>query len=650
MPIRIPDWLRPRGVDSFAPVAVPDVPTASAPAAAISTTFSSATNAARPVIDLVRPHLRDGEALIVTGYQDFLSAMAILLREVPGLGIEGTREGTRPPRIRLVFGIDTGTARAIGGRRETPGEEARRRILKRRGLWIEDGADLRAILAIDAIRARQIDLRVFDPARARETMGISGDRRLHAKLVVSPLGAVQGSANFSHAGLYRNIEYADVFAVPTGPATDDAGRAAIDRQEEAERVWDAGTDWNADAIEILERLLKPVTAEDALARTIAEQRGFAPWRRKVLARPPLPYQADLVYEASATVYEHGFALIEAPAGAGKTDIGKHLASAISDTFERAVRQGAPDRIRKGSALVVAPARVLGNWQRGAPRDLQVRSVDSLARQKGQSEPAPDGLTAETPLDAFAALILDESHTVVARGETVSARAEAIGLAPPGWTVGLSATLLGNGDLDWLAHLKERRASLYMSPAYLERMKDLFERDRDRRHDPSSGPDVRTAPLTDIARDELADLLAPFLAVRLRSCIGERIGPHVAAGDGMQFPAFQIHDRPAGLGSMGRPWRASWRGSSIDWPSSMAARVVPAGTHRASERRACRRRASGTCMRATSSTSCARARHWRYGKCAKAYLERSCARSRRTGPAPANGWSRRGSSTSFPGTC
>ncbi|MCV6602955.1 MAG: hypothetical protein OIF54_15580, partial [Cohaesibacter sp.] len=62
-------------------------------------------------------------------------------------------------------------------------------------------ADLRAVLAAEAIKSGKIDLRVYDPEKAQNVLGVTGDRRLHAKVFVSELGAIAGSANFSRAGL-----------------------------------------------------------------------------------------------------------------------------------------------------------------------------------------------------------------------------------------------------------------------------------------------------------------------------------------------------------------------------------------------------------------------------------------------------------------
>ena len=62
------------------------------------------TNIDRPVIDLYRPHINSGDCLIVTGYQDFLSSLAILIKEVEELKNPDANDDIR---IRISFGIDT---------------------------------------------------------------------------------------------------------------------------------------------------------------------------------------------------------------------------------------------------------------------------------------------------------------------------------------------------------------------------------------------------------------------------------------------------------------------------------------------------------------------------------------------------------------
>ena len=277
--LQLPAWLttRPRRLVAEQSGTDPDVGLAGADARTRAETGGGsdagiADNAHRPVIDLVRPHLQSGDCLIVTGYQDFLSSLAILMREVPALGLRLTAPPDAAPdpavRMRIAFGVDTAGSGDFGGRGRTAPETLRRHFLERQGLQVEDAADLQAVLAIGAIERGDVALRLFDEGRAREVFGLSSTRRLHAKIVTSPLGAVAGSANFSRAGLWRNIEYTDDLRLGAARDTKHLAQARINL---AERIWDASSDWTAEALEILRTLLRPVTAEDAVCRLLAEQ-------------------------------------------------------------------------------------------------------------------------------------------------------------------------------------------------------------------------------------------------------------------------------------------------------------------------------------------------------------------------------------------
>ena len=68
-----------------------------------------ADNATRPVHALVKSVLQEPRCLIVTGYQDFLSSLTIVLDAVQGLAERP--EGS----IRIVFGSNTDGRRHFGG-------------------------------------------------------------------------------------------------------------------------------------------------------------------------------------------------------------------------------------------------------------------------------------------------------------------------------------------------------------------------------------------------------------------------------------------------------------------------------------------------------------------------------------------------------
>ncbi|MDV7144735.1 hypothetical protein R3X27_18800 [Tropicimonas sp. TH_r6] len=476
--------------------------------------------------------------MIATGYQDFLSSLSILLTEIPELR---ENDSDKPISIRIAFGVDTGNTKRIG-RSISVSEEMRLHWLERSGLQVEEHADLMAVLARQAIVSGKIQLRVFDPATAKELFGISGDRRMHAKIVASPRGAVAGSANFSRSGLYSNIEYAD--GLSTG-----SHELQEERQKAAEQIWEASVDWTKEALEILDRLIRPVSTELAVARTIVEQKGFGPWlngnRQEITGKTLFDYQQELIYEAAAITYEHGIAFVEAPTGSGKTEIGCHLGEALTETFSGVVPPSPIHGVARKNAAVVAPPRVVPSWERSGTNALTVIGNSKLSKThlRGAGDNEKGGLR----LDQYGVLIIDESHTVTPGFEDASQRAAAIELAPPSWNVCLSATLLGNRDVDWLSHMQEKRASIFMTPDYIQQMADLFAREA-RRTEPEftltdelTAIDTAATALSRTARRDLSDMLAPFLARRQRHCVGEGSIPGRTT-----YPVLQNHGRPKRL--------------------------------------------------------------------------------------------------------
>ncbi|MDU9007158.1 DEAD/DEAH box helicase family protein [Sedimentitalea todarodis] len=504
------------------------------------------TNIDRPVIDLYRPHITSGDCLIVTGYQDFLSSLAVLMKEVKELKDPDTDPDIR---IRISFGIDTGNSRRLAKPRPVT-EEMKLYWLEKSGLQVEDDDDLLAVLAKRAIQTRKIELRVFDPVLAQTRLGISGDRRMHSKILSSPIGAVAGSANFSRSGLYSNIEYADGL---------DAGshELQLERTNAAEQIWDVSTDWTAEALDILDKLIKPATAEDAMARMIAEQKGFEPWltggRREITGHTLYEYQQELTYEACSITYDNGIAFVEAPTGSGKTEIGCHLAEALSETFSRVIPRSPVHGVARKNAAVIAPPKVIPSWEKHSTNSLEAIPNTSLSKKRlrGAGDDNETGLR----LDQFGILIIDESHTVTPGFEQASQMAAAVELAPPSWNVCLSATLLGNRDVDWLTHMQEKRASIFMTPDYIQAMGELFDREM------QSSPDIfdQQAPLAVLsepetalsrqARTELSELISPFLARRQRRCIGE---DEDRSKHG--YPKLANHGRPKTL-KLTKPQRA-----------------------------------------------------------------------------------------------
>ncbi len=501
-----------------------------------------ATNGEQSVQKLVERTLNGSNALVVTGYQDFLSAMSIILRVRPSVVSDP------PGTIRIIFGTNTDNQGRLDGSGRGLSEEARDYFLETRGLSLRSLDELRAVLAYDAIASGAISLRIFDSDLARERFGRTY-AMLHAKLFISDAGALAGSANFSVGGLRRNLEYVDdLQAFPN---------LATTRRAAAEDFWTLGTDWTEQALEILRALLRPVSAEEALARTVHEMTSFSPWRvggDGAAGRSPLPFQTDLVYEAAGTAYEHGFAFVEAPTGAGKTDIGKHLATVLPTMHSSVVHRHGnerPDQTRNG-ALGIIPASVLSNWTKIKPSNLDLIKHSQLSQKKGDQ--AEELAEINRGARSSASMIVDESHRLNSRYLAPSRRSLVFEQSPAIWTSCLSATLMGNQGLDGLLAFHERRASIYVPPEITARINDNLKRGRERASELNalrvlkqnfedrqrSGMEDMFQSEADLAQPieeaeerlagkrldpreiqaDMADALAPYVVRRQRHCVGE----------------------------------------------------------------------------------------------------------------------------------
>ncbi|WP_138471659.1 phospholipase D family protein [Poseidonocella sp. HB161398] len=526
------------------------------PASAMS---SWADNCGEPVERLVARCLRSPACLVVTGYQDFLSAMTLITRSVPDLH-------ARPPgSIRIVFGSNSEATRRIGGDTRPVSEEARAHYLGARGLSLADMSELNAVLTMDAIERGIIALRIFDRERARAAIG-RAPPMLHAKLFVGEDFVLSGSANFSRGGLAQNLEFVDDATAHPALSTP--------RREAAERFWELGSDWTEEALAILRGLIRMVSPEEAVARTVHEMTAHRLWRveeNRITGRVPQPYQADLVYEAAGTIYEHGFAFIEAPTGAGKTDIGKHLATVLPELHRGAVGQGETriGDMRQG-ALALIPASVLGNWKASKPPHLELVKHSHLSKKR---EAEAELEEVNSVVRAASALIVDESHRLSSRYLAPSTRATVFEQSPAIWTACLSATLMGNQGLDGLLAFHEKRASIYVPPQITGKINAAMGKVTERaglldeisrisdgmarshvQQDLFQTPDwlaaekaKREAEMAErklTSHDIQADLsaaLAPYVVRRQRDCIGES-----ADRTRLAYPPVENHRRDTEL--------------------------------------------------------------------------------------------------------
>ena len=228
--------------------------------------------------------------------------------------------------------------------------------------WLRRGISLRLsariVATIELIRSGRLTARYLGGEQSR----------LHAKIYAGDSGITIGSSNFTQAGLTRQIE-ANVRLTPKEKKWFDEARTV------AENLWLAGLPYDTELLALLEKLLRVVSWQEALARASAELLE-GEWAREYLEAqlyvgdlPLWPSQEQGIAEAMWVLANVGSVLVADATGSGKTRLGAHLMRA---TVDRIWRHG---RARKAPAVVVAPPAVKERWrdaarEAGVPLDVQ----------------------------------------------------------------------------------------------------------------------------------------------------------------------------------------------------------------------------------------------------------------------------------------
>lgn len=216
--------------------------------------------------------------------------------------------------------------------------------------WLERGISLRLsamlIQCIEKLKSRKVLTRCM----------VGATHRLHAKIFVGDEAATVGSSNFTEPGLKTQLEANVRFSV----------NKELKRYDElkqiAENYWELGHDYNEQLIRLLEKLLRLVPWQEALARACAELLE-GEWAQAYLRGDYLPDEASLwpaqrqgIAQALYILSNQGSVLVADATGSGKTRMGVHLIGAVADQI---LRSG---RIRHGKSLMVCPPIVETSWQ------------------------------------------------------------------------------------------------------------------------------------------------------------------------------------------------------------------------------------------------------------------------------------------------
>ena len=324
------------------------------------------------------------DPLIVAGYAsvDYLIDFA-------------ARMGSRDGQLRLLVGTEP-----FPGNRSSYSAPSTTFPREVEDYWLSRGVSLRLsskiVQTMDLIRSGRIEARYLGGQHAR----------LHAKIYAGEHGITIGSSNFTQAGLTRQIE-ANVRLTPQDK------RRFDEAQLIAKNLWQSGEPYSDELLALLEKLLRVVGWQEALARASAELLE-GEWARDYLQAqmfvgdlPLWPSQEQGIAEAMWVLENVGSVLVADATGSGKTRLGTHLIRAVVD---RIWRHG---RARKAQAVVVAPPAVNENWRKAAREAgvaIDIQSHGNLSHSQSHEH--------ENVVDAVRraqVLAVDEAHNFLNPG-------------------------------------------------------------------------------------------------------------------------------------------------------------------------------------------------------------------------------------------
>lgn len=331
----------------------------------------------RSVKDVIFADLEGSkEALIITGYASLVQI------------IEFSDSVTDDKKIRILFGNEPyeSNKNVYRVREQEMSEEAE-------AYWLRRGISLylsgQIVHAIELIKQGVIEARY-----------LRGGRVLHAKIYVGDTAATLGSSNFSKSGLSLQLEANARFSYS------ETGRRFEELQMIAENYWQEGTDYSEALIDLLSRLLKIVTWEEALAKACAELLE-GEWAQKYLDQSYLsdvklwPSQKQGIAQALYVLSNQGSVLIADATGSGKTKLGVHLIGAIQDQILRS------NRLRRGKPVLVCPPLVEESWNKEAA--IANVALNTISQGKLSTASGAHNQTIEDNLRRAQILCVDEGH-------------------------------------------------------------------------------------------------------------------------------------------------------------------------------------------------------------------------------------------------
>ncbi|MGE0635778.1 MAG: SNF2-related protein [Bacteroidia bacterium] len=260
--------------------------------------------------------------------------------------------------------------------------------------WLKQGVSIKLcgpiINIIEKIKRKEIFFKV--------------KKRLHAKIYIGDEYAILGSSNFSKSGLIYQRE-ANIRVNKNLDAKEEYQYNSL--KQIANNYFDLSDHYNTEIIDLLTKLLKDATWEEALARAIAEilenkwMKDFSILYQAIVSKELWPSQRIGIARAMSVIQDQGNVLLADPTGSGKTKFATTLAFTL---FHWLGENGYKDR---SNALIIAPKQVLENWEYEQGHFNILNKIESMGKLSNSKGKSVEKLQKE--IEKIDILLIDEAH-------------------------------------------------------------------------------------------------------------------------------------------------------------------------------------------------------------------------------------------------
>jgi superfamily II DNA or RNA helicase len=330
------------------------------------------------------------EYLIITGFTSISNLIEML----------GYRKFPLLKKVRVVIGWD-------------PDERVSKKLphyslpIEVRNFWVKQNVSIKLcgpiINMIQLINEGSIEFRSKD--------------KLHAKIYVGDTSAILGSSNFSKTGILTQSE-ANIRVLKKINSTENQQYESI--KQIGEYYFNISNPYNEGFIELLNKLLKDATWQEAVARAIAEileskwMKDYPALYQALVSNELWPSQKIGIARAMTVIQDQGRVLIADPTGSGKTKFATALAYTL---FHWLWENGLKD---KSNALIIAPKQVTDNWAKEQNHFKLYNKIESMSKlSMGKGKNVRQLLKEVEEADI---LVVDEAHNYLRKS---SQRSQAI---------------------------------------------------------------------------------------------------------------------------------------------------------------------------------------------------------------------------------